>query len=76
MPLIRRFSAWSTVLACLLGLALPAAAVAAPPEPLAFPGAQGWAAHTSGGRGGQILRVTTLDATPSAPNRAIAECGD
>lgn len=28
----------------------------------AFPGAQGWAAHTPGGRGGQILRVTTLRA--------------
>ena len=26
----------------------------------AFPGAQGWAAHTPGGRGGQIIRVTTL----------------
>ena len=31
-------------------------------RPLAFPGAQGWAAHTPGGRGGQILRVTTLRA--------------
>jgi hypothetical protein len=29
---------------------------------LAFPGAKGWAAHTPGGRGGQILRVTTLNA--------------
>jgi pectate lyase len=27
----------------------------------AFPGAQGWAAYTPGGRGGSILRVTTLD---------------
>lgn len=27
---------------------------------LAFPGAQGWAAHTPGGRDGKILRVTTL----------------
>jgi pectate lyase len=26
----------------------------------AFPGAQGWAAHTPGGRGGRIIRVTTL----------------
>ena len=26
----------------------------------AFPGAQGWAAHATGGRGGQIIRVTTL----------------
>ena len=29
---------------------------------VAFPGAQGWAAHTPGGRGGRILRVTTLSA--------------
>ena len=27
----------------------------------AFPGAQGWAAYTPGGRGGRIVRVTTLD---------------
>jgi hypothetical protein len=32
------------------------------PRPLAFPGALGWAAHTPGGRGGQIIRVTTLNA--------------
>ena len=28
----------------------------------AFPGAVGWAAHTPGGRGGKIIRVTTLAA--------------
>jgi pectate lyase len=28
----------------------------------AFPGAEGWAASTPGGRGGQVLRVTTLAA--------------
>jgi len=28
----------------------------------AFPGAQGWAAHTPGGRGGKIIRVSTLTA--------------
>ena len=33
---------------------------AASTELLAFPGALGWAAHTPGGRGGQIIRVTTL----------------
>jgi pectate lyase len=32
-------------------------------EELAFPGAQGWAATTPGGRGGRILRVTTLAVT-------------
>jgi len=30
---------------------------------LAFPGAMGWGAETVGGRGGQIIKVTTLDAT-------------
>lgn len=33
--------------------------------PLAFPGAMGWAAGTPGGRGGAILRVTTL--APEGP---------
>ena len=36
-------------------------ASAAGPRP-AFPGAEGWAANTPGGRGGRILRVTTLAA--------------
>jgi hypothetical protein len=30
-------------------------------QPLAFPGAVGWAATTPGGRGGKLIRVTTLD---------------
>ena len=38
---------------------------AADAAPLAFPGAIGPAAHTVGGRGGQILRVTTL--APDGP---------
>ncbi len=37
-------------------------ALAADPQMLAFPGAQGAAAHTPGGRGGKIVRVTTLAA--------------
>ncbi len=45
----------------LLALALPAAAA----DKLAFPGAVGWAAHTPGGRGGRILRVTNLN--PDGP---------
>lgn len=32
-------------------------------KPLAFPGALGWAADTAGGRGGKIIRVTTLNAS-------------
>jgi len=35
---------------------------ATPAAPLAFPGAMGWAATTPGGRGGDIIRVTTLAA--------------
>jgi hypothetical protein len=30
-------------------------------QPKAFPGARGWAAYTPGGRGGKIVRVTTLE---------------
>ena len=45
----------------LLGFASIAVA-AESAAPLAFPGAQGWAAHTPGGRGGKIIRVTTLAA--------------
>lgn len=43
---------------------------------LAFPGAQGWAARTPGGRGGRILRVTTLEPTgPGSIGEAIAAAG-
>jgi len=44
-------------------MAPPCAAAAA--SPTAFPDAQGWAAHTPGGRGGSVLRVTTL--APDGP---------
>jgi len=73
MPLFRRFSAWLTVLACLLGGALPATAASGPEGALAFPDAQGWAAHTPGGRGGQILRVTSLAANGPGTLRAAVE---
>jgi pectate lyase len=45
---------------------LASAAFAEPVAPAAeraFPGAEGWAATTPGGRGGKIIRVTTLAAT-------------
>lgn len=43
---------------------------------LAFPGALGWAAYTPGGRGGRVLRVTTLSASgPGSLQRAIATPG-
>ncbi len=51
----------------LQGAGLPAAA------PLAFPGALGWAAVTGGGRGGDIIRVTNLNADGPGSFRAAAE---
>lgn len=43
---------------------------------LAFPGAVGWAARTPGGRGGRILRVTTLAASgPGSLREAIETPG-
>jgi hypothetical protein len=48
-----------SLLALVLSLAAAASALAQPQ--LAFPGAVGWAATTPGGRGGRIIRVTTLD---------------
>lgn len=50
------------LLAAALALAGGLATASEATRQLAFPGAQGWAAHTPGGRGGQILRVTTLRA--------------
>jgi hypothetical protein len=46
----------------LTSLVVPAARPASTEEK-AFPGAEGWAATTPGGRGGRILKVTTLKAT-------------
>ena len=59
-----RFPTWARArglsrgLAALLVLAM-APVLATDTRPLAFPGAQGAAAHTPGGRGGKIVRVTT-----------------
>ena len=79
----RRATDRGTLLALLLvavALALApwttAFAATAPEPALAFPGAQGWAAHTPGGRGGKILRVTTLAATgPGSFAEAVATPG-
>lgn len=63
-------------------LAVPALATAASPRqatavPLkgqvAFPGAVGWAATTPGGRGGRIIRVTTLAAGGPGSFKAALE---
>jgi len=41
-----------------------------------FRGAQGWAAYTPGGRGGRIIRVTTLDANgPGSFREAVTAKG-
>jgi len=60
-------------LAALLLAFAATAALAADPRPLAFPGAQGSAAHTPGGRGGQLIRVTTLAADGPGSFRAAIE---
>ncbi len=58
-------------LAC-LALAL-AAIPAVLAQELAFPGAVGWGAATPGGRGGKIIRVTTLDADGPGSFKAAIE---
>src|SRR5438105_2792709 len=53
---------------------LPAQAFAQRPAAgPAFPGAQGWAAQTPGGRGGRIIRVTNLNANGPGSFRAALE---
>lgn len=42
-------------------------------QPLAFPGALGWAAQTPGGRGGEIIRVTNLNAEGPGSFKAAVE---
>lgn len=51
----------------------PARAQASPAFPPAFPGAQGWAAQTQGGRGGRIIRVTNLNPNGPGSLRAALE---
>jgi pectate lyase len=68
-------TALSIAIACgqaAISEAAQAAATATPAAdttPLAFPGAVGWAAHTPGGRGGKIIKVTTL--APTGPGSFI-----
>ena len=64
------------LLAAAVLLSGPAASGAAAAEALAFPGAVGWAATTPGGRGGDIVRVTTLAAEgPGSLRAALAQKG-
>jgi len=76
-----RLAALAAALALPSALVSPAMAqtpaLAAAETPLtAFPGALGWASQTPGGRGGRIIRVTTLDgAGPGSLREAIEADG-
>jgi pectate lyase len=76
-PAVSTTLRWRRALAGLLcALLLPLVPVAAQAPRTAFPGAQGWAAETPGGRGGRILRVTSLAATgPGTFAEAVAAKG-
>lgn len=58
---------------CLFGLALLLSTPASAQDRTAFPGAVGWAAKTSGGRGGSIVRVTSLAAEGPGSFKAALE---
>ena len=74
VPSLRSTHALASLAFGLLCLAASPAIAAEPP--LAFPGAQGWAAHATGGRGGRIIRVTTLAADgPGSFAEAVAARG-
>ncbi len=75
MPSLRRLSFRLRTLACAAALAWSASAAASDDAP-AFPGAQGWAATTPGGRDGRIVRVTTLASDgPGSFAEAVAATG-
>jgi hypothetical protein len=57
-----------TLVGSLAAIVIASIAHAAQPM-LAFPGAMGWAADTPGGRGGKIIKVTTL--APSGPGSLL-----
>ncbi|MFO1012358.1 MAG: pectate lyase [Caulobacteraceae bacterium] len=77
----RTFAVAMALIAALSLLGAPAvnsapAAPAASAGPLAFPGALGWAAHTPGGRGGRIIKVTTLASDgPGSLREAVEATG-
>ncbi len=60
--------------AVLMLLTLPAMAFAADPKLPAFPGAEGFGALATGGRGGEIVHVTTVaDAGPGSLREAVSK---
>jgi hypothetical protein len=70
---MRPFLAWHIATLSALTAVIPHAPPRQPTRPLAFPGALGWAATTPGGRGGQILRVTSLASEGAGSLRAAIE---
>lgn len=72
MQTMRKNIGFPLIVVCLL-LCLQSSALAAEPAAaakVAFPGAVGWAAVTPGGRGGTVMRVTSLDGSGSGTLRA------
>jgi pectate lyase len=61
------------LLAAPVAAAKPTPAATAPAAKLAFPGAVGWAATTPGGRGGRIIKVTSLAADGPGSFKAAVE---
>lgn len=65
----------TTSCVCLLAVLANAFAVDIAPDPVslkAFPGAEGWGAASSGGRGGRVIKVTNLHA--SGPGSLAEAC--
>jgi pectate lyase len=60
-------------LVALIAAAALSGASAQVPTALAFPGAVGWAASTPGGRGGRLMRVTTLASDGEGSLRAAID---
>lgn len=74
LPTAKRRTALAVLIVAALAAA-PAHATRDSDTP-AFPGAMGWAAHTPGGRGGTIVRVTTLASSgPGSLAAALQQSG-
>lgn len=76
-PLLRAVQASGRLAALLAAFALPALQAGAQP---AFPGAEGFGAIASGGRGGAVFEITTLDPDPAGTlpgslNHALRQSG-